>query len=110
MSVDLSWMDRIACAGMDGNLFFAHGLTEKSAAAKAVCHRCPVQEQCEAWAGDAKTGVWGGENRTRKRAAPKPAPPAPKRRPRLNVAVDIVDGPNGIELVPRTTRNERGAA
>lgn len=35
---------------------------------------------------------------------------APKRKPRLNVAVDIVDGPNGIELVLRTTRNERGAA
>jgi WhiB family redox-sensing transcriptional regulator len=109
MSVDLSWMDRIACAGLDPALFFAQPRTGKSDAAKQVCARCPVREQCEAWAGNAIIGVWGGENRTRKRAAPKP-PPAPKRKPRPVVAVDIVEGPNGIELVPRTTRNERGAA
>jgi hypothetical protein len=264
MSVDLSWMDRIACAGMDPALFFAHAHTEKSDAAKLICDRCPVREQCEAWGGDATVGLWGGrtpaerkekgvskkpfriegqeerfwakvakadgcwlwtgakdtsgygnfqgigahriayqltvgpipegltidhlcrvracvnpvhmepvtrkentwrgegragkehrqtecihghpfdeantihracgrrcrtcemlrserrsaerraalggETRKRKPAAPKPAMSAPKRKPRPNVAVDIVDGPNGIELVPRPTRNERGAA
>lgn len=103
MSVDLNWMDRIACAGMDPDWFFARA--GKSEVAELVCAKCSVREQCGAWAGDATVGVWGGETRKR-----KPAPPAPKRKPRPNVAVDIVDGPNGIELVPRTTRNERGAA
>lgn len=108
MNVDLSWMDRIACAGMDPALFFARA--GKSEVAELVCAKCLVRPQCNAWAGDATVGVWGGETRKRKPAAPKPAPPAPTRKPRPHVAVDIVEGPNGIELVPRTTRNERGAA
>lgn len=110
---DLSWMDRIACAGMDPKLFYPRG-TDKATttAAKSVCERCPVRAQCDELRGNAKVGIWAGTSsadRKRKPPAPKPkAPPKPKQRP--VIGVDVVEGPNGIELVPRTTRNERGAA
>ncbi|MFJ9675354.1 WhiB family transcriptional regulator [Streptomyces sp. NPDC101221] len=48
--------------------------------AKALCHQCPVMEQCRQWALDSgqDAGVWGGlsedERRAMKRRARRKAP------------------------------------
>lgn len=107
---DFSWMDQIACKGMDSRLFYPRGTDKaQTAAAKAVCERCPVKPQCDELRGNAKVGIWAGTSsadRKRKLSAPKPKAP-PKRY--LAVRYDIAEGRNGVELV-RPTRNERGAA
>jgi WhiB family redox-sensing transcriptional regulator len=60
---DLSWFDRIACAGMDTELFFpARGRKIQAAHAKAVCERCPVRVQCEEFRQGAQSGIWGGKS------------------------------------------------
>jgi WhiB family redox-sensing transcriptional regulator len=50
-----TWWTRAACRGADVNLFFAPDKTEsvskaerqrRRAAAKALCHRCPVNREC----------------------------------------------------------------
>src|SRR5512138_682230 len=48
---DTGWQDRAACLDEDPELFFPPGNEWKGhenqeAAAKAVCNRCPVLEQC----------------------------------------------------------------
>jgi WhiB family transcriptional regulator, redox-sensing transcriptional regulator len=62
------WTERGACRepGTDPELFFPVGETGLSvgqvAAAKAVCARCPVTDQCRDWAvrtGE-REGIWGG--------------------------------------------------
>jgi len=60
------WRHRAACAGYDPELFFPVGESGPAEVqadqAKAVCRRCPVVEQCLAWAfGTGQdAGVWGG--------------------------------------------------
>jgi WhiB family redox-sensing transcriptional regulator len=52
-----------ACADADPDLFFPEPGAGGSAAAKAICARCPVQAPCEAWAraqSGALDGIWGG--------------------------------------------------
>jgi WhiB family redox-sensing transcriptional regulator len=57
---------RAACQDADPELFFPVGnagpARRQIAAAKAVCHRCPVIEECLALAMNAghEEGVWGG--------------------------------------------------
>jgi len=57
---------RAACRDVDPELFFPIGTAgpaqRQIAAAKAVCHRCPVIDDCLASALDAghDEGVWGG--------------------------------------------------
>ena len=57
----MHWRAFAACEGMDPDLFFP--VTEdEEAAPKAVCQRCPVAEECLAYAmtkGE-KWGIWGG--------------------------------------------------
>lgn len=59
---------RAACRDSDPELFFPPGHSgparRQVAAAKSVCRRCPVTEQCLAWAlhGDHEEGVWGGHD------------------------------------------------
>lgn len=60
------WTERAACRGLDPDLFYPVGTTgpalEQVAAAKAICARCPVRDDCLDWAlrtGEAH-GVWGG--------------------------------------------------
>ncbi|MGH3168332.1 MAG: WhiB family transcriptional regulator [Trebonia sp.] len=62
-----SWTDRAACgsAGVDPDLFFPvseSGLAARQvAAAKSVCAKCPVADDCLAWAlREESVGVWGG--------------------------------------------------
>jgi WhiB family redox-sensing transcriptional regulator len=62
------WRDRAACLDEDPELFFPIGNTgpalQQIENAKAVCHRCPVQATCGAWALDTgqDAGVWGGQS------------------------------------------------
>jgi len=74
----MDWRDEAACRDEDAELFFPIGTTgvalEQVAAAKRICARCPVQEDCLefALASNQEAGIWGGltedERRTLKRA------------------------------------------
>lgn len=61
-----SWRDQGACRTDDPNLFAPEGTAGKwaqiIAAAKAVCNRCPVIEDCLQWALDNREphGIYGG--------------------------------------------------
>ncbi|GHD85877.1 WhiB family transcriptional regulator [Streptomyces naganishii] len=69
-----NWRDRAACRQEDPDLFFPIGTTGpallQTEQAKAVCRRCPVQEQCLEWAmeTDQAIGVWGGTSENERRA------------------------------------------
>lgn len=60
------WRERAACRDEDPELFFPVGAAGPALAqaerAKAVCRRCPVIDQCLAWALAAgqDAGIWGG--------------------------------------------------
>ncbi len=61
------WQLSGACLGADVNLFFPEGergpdRSARERAAKALCSRCPVVEECAAHALAAREpyGVWGG--------------------------------------------------
>lgn len=71
-----AWRERAACRGKPTDtpeqieerlsLFFPHaGQSQK--AAKAMCGRCPVRVECEAFAQESNTqyGIWGGVIRYR---------------------------------------------
>ena len=69
------WQDRAACRDEDPELFFPVGTSGPALLrieeAKAVCHRCPVMEQCRRLALETgqDTGVWGGLTEEERRAA-----------------------------------------
>jgi WhiB family transcriptional regulator, redox-sensing transcriptional regulator len=60
------WRDCAACRDEDPELFFPIGTTGSALRqieqAKAVCRRCPVVQQCLAWAltSGQDAGIWGG--------------------------------------------------
>ncbi|WP_308357982.1 WhiB family transcriptional regulator [Streptomyces sp. NEAU-Y11] len=62
----LHWQTRGACADEDPDLFFPTGTKAEAYVmgeqAKAICRRCPVMDQCQAWALEHRMskGVWGG--------------------------------------------------
>ncbi|KUM73130.1 WhiB family transcriptional regulator [Streptomyces curacoi] len=68
------WRDHSACRHEDPDLFYPIGTSGpallQTEQAKAVCRRCPVQEQCLDWALDTgqSIGVWGGTSETERRA------------------------------------------
>ncbi len=74
----MDWRDDAACRDEDPELFFPIGTTgialEQVNAAKRVCARCAVQEDCLefALASNQDAGIWGGltedERRTLKRS------------------------------------------
>ena len=98
-----NWRVRAACAGTDPELFFPVGETGLSQTqiweAKQVCHACPVQWTCLAWAvlHGMDEGIWGGSTASERRAmltgrpviiarqqrrrGSKPASPAAGRHP-----------------------------
>ena len=48
------------CKGYDPDMFFSTRDIDK-AAARAVCSRCPIQQECQAWAFKTRQmGMWGG--------------------------------------------------
>jgi WhiB family redox-sensing transcriptional regulator len=59
--LDQFWRRDALCAQTDPDLFFPE-VGERALAAKAVCSRCPVREQCLAFALDNREGygIWGG--------------------------------------------------
>ena len=64
----LEWQEMAACSEYDNVLFFGEegeSELEKQARerrAKAICHRCPVQDPCLEFAMETnqKYGIWGG--------------------------------------------------
>ena len=61
------WRRQGACQGLALELFFPPERDEASGPwspepAQAVCRRCPVREECRAWAlaTGQKDGIWGG--------------------------------------------------
>lgn len=60
------WRNSAACLGAETDVFFPAGSSPEALdqveEAKRDCQRCPVREQCLAWALEAKQdfGVWGG--------------------------------------------------
>lgn len=74
------WMDDALCAQIGPALFFPTKKGVRSGPAKAICARCPVQEQClKAALGfgtEVTYGIWGNtthHERRRNRATPEPA-------------------------------------
>jgi WhiB family redox-sensing transcriptional regulator len=57
----MSWQSEARCREHDPELFFSAG-SRSERRAKAICGRCPVVDQCRAFAVESGTdfGVWGG--------------------------------------------------
>lgn len=68
------WRERAACLHEDPELFFPIGNSGPTLAqihaAKAVCRRCPVVQQCLDWAVEVGhvEGIWGGTTESERRA------------------------------------------
>ena len=56
-----NWVDEAACKGMDTDKFFPpRGENQEHEGAVAVCHTCPVRQEClRANIGEVM-GIWGG--------------------------------------------------
>lgn len=70
-NIDLTaeaWQDRALCAQTDPDAFFPDK-GESNRAAKAICGRCPVTDDCleYALAHDLRFGVWGGLSERQRR-------------------------------------------
>ena len=77
LELEARWQDLAECKGMDPTLFFGpeHAETVKEKrdredAAKAVCNRCPVRQECLEYALEAREayGIWGGMTELERRA------------------------------------------
>jgi WhiB family transcriptional regulator, redox-sensing transcriptional regulator len=72
--IHMDWRHRAACMEEDPELFFPIGNTGPALLqveeAKAVCRRCPVIDDCLAWALESgqDAGVWGGLSEEERRA------------------------------------------
>jgi WhiB family redox-sensing transcriptional regulator len=79
------WLDAGACRTEDPELFFPITASGPSArqieAAKAVCHRCDVQDQCLHYALESHQsyGVWGGTSEEERGHMSLPRPAASPR-------------------------------
>jgi WhiB family transcriptional regulator, redox-sensing transcriptional regulator len=76
------WLERAACRGEDGQVFFPPATGETRAqrqmrehVAKAICQNCEVRTQClsHAVATDERYGIWGGLNDLERRALQRSA-------------------------------------
>jgi WhiB family redox-sensing transcriptional regulator len=79
------WWTRAACASADPELFFPISYSgpalRQVAQAKAICARCPIQQECLSYALDAGSiqGVWGGMTEEERRAQAHPVQHASTR-------------------------------
>ncbi|MEV7689893.1 WhiB family transcriptional regulator [Streptomyces bungoensis] len=79
-----NWRDHAVCRQEDPDLFFPIGnagpAQVQTQRAKAVCARCPVQEQCLDWAmeSDQSIGIWGGTTELERRALRRRARSRPR--------------------------------
>lgn len=82
------WRSDAACRGTNPERFFPTSSgtgprrIEEEARAKQVCRRCPVTEQCLAWALESGQdyGVWGGQSAAERRALKRRNEPAAENR------------------------------
>jgi WhiB family redox-sensing transcriptional regulator len=71
--VDTAWRAGASCRCMPPELFFPAGSTgiaiEEIEGAKAVCHGCPVQDDCLQYALETnqEAGIWGGTTEDERR-------------------------------------------
>lgn len=74
-----TWRESAACKGQFGHLFYPsqsgeresrHDKRIREQQAKRICARCPVTDECLAWAlrNHELTGVWGGTTEVERRA------------------------------------------
>ncbi|MER7015311.1 WhiB family transcriptional regulator [Saccharopolyspora sp. NPDC000359] len=74
------WRHEAVCREQDPELFFPVGdngpAVLQTAAAKAVCQRCPVAAQCLEWAlaTGQDAGVWGGMSAAERRVLQRRTP------------------------------------
>lgn len=70
------WMNQQRCAEVDADLWFAKASTVAAKAAIRICHTCPVEAQCRAWAlADATLeGIAGGLTETQRAKMRGPLP------------------------------------
>lgn len=63
------WMEDALCSQVDPNVFFPDTTGGSYRAAKMVCYRCPVREQCLEYAlrNNENFGVWGGLSDTERK-------------------------------------------
>lgn len=63
-----SWVESAACAGTDPEIFFP-AKDGPGAEARKVCARCPVSDDCLAYALQAgeEFGIWGGLDRNERK-------------------------------------------
>lgn len=63
------WARQASCAEQDPEIFFPPK-NDSGEAARATCARCPVREDCLAYAlaADEKFGIWGGLDESERRA------------------------------------------
>lgn len=63
---DLDWSEQAACAGTSPNIFFPPDTEQRKLSfgyyqqAKAICHACPVTNECLTYGLKEPFGVWGG--------------------------------------------------
>lgn len=65
------WKDQAACLDADPDLFVGDDVTPiERERAVAICHGCPVREECLAYALDTRQmfGIWGGLDERQRRA------------------------------------------
>lgn len=97
------WRHFAACREEDPELFFPVGTSpaalDQTAEAKAVCHRCPVMDQCLQWAlaANQEVGIWGGLDEGERRAM---------RRRAVRSIIDFGDIDAEIRK-PKTTTSRR---
>lgn len=95
------WRHWAACLTQDPELFFPAGTTGTAVhqiqQAKAVCRRCPVQQQCLQWALDYRedAGVWGGLSEEERHNIRR------LHRPQSRGAHAMEDAENVVHLDPR---------
>jgi WhiB family redox-sensing transcriptional regulator len=74
--LQFGWQYRALCKGPQSHLFFAPSHLERKeerlareSAAKAICRRCPVIEECREYALRVREpyGIWGGLNEYERR-------------------------------------------
>jgi WhiB family redox-sensing transcriptional regulator len=68
----MDWRHKAECRKEDPELFFPVGTSGPALAqivkAKAVCRRCPVSQECLAWAlASGQDGIWGGTTEDERR-------------------------------------------
>ncbi len=57
-----AWMREAACAESGGDLWFPEANSPSTKFAKAICHECPVRDECLDYAlrNRFNDGIWGG--------------------------------------------------